>query len=118
MEQRVEISESEANALEAEFQARFALLHSLFDKKPFRLAPDDRGRQRVSAALYDASMVAMDKLWSAGPRIERDKDGVQARVAAALNSDDQLTILTGQGNTAKAVRERIELMMKLLAPAV
>lgn len=117
MEQRTKIAEVESQALENEFKERFAFLHSLFDEKPFRLAPDDRGRSRISAALYDASMVAMDKLWPTKDQISRSKDTIQARMTAALRDEARLTILTGQGNTAKAVRERIDLMVTILTPA-
>jgi hypothetical protein len=117
MEQRTKISEADAHVLEEEFKGRFTFLYSLFDGKPFRLPPDDRGRSRVSAALYDASMVAADKLWSQKDELEKDKQGVYVRMAAALHNHDQLTILTGQGNTAEAVRSRITLMKKILEPS-
>jgi hypothetical protein len=117
MEQRTKISEADARILEEEFKGRFTFLYSLFGGKPFRLPPDDRGRSRVSAALYDASMVAADKLWSQKDKLEKDKQGVQTRMAAALHNHGQLTILTGQGNTAEAVRSRITLMKEILEPA-
>jgi hypothetical protein len=118
MEERTKISEADAHALEEEFKGRFTFLYSLFDGKPFRLPPDDRGRSRVSAALYDASMVAADKLWSQKDKLERDKQGVLARMEAVLHNHDQLTILTGQRNTAEAVRSRITLMKEILEPSV
>jgi hypothetical protein len=114
MEQRTQINEAIANALEDEFRQRFGFLYSLFDERPFRLPPDDRGRSRVSAALYDASMVATDRLWPKRDELERDKEGVQARMVATLKNERELTILTGQGNTATAVRDRIALMVKVL----
>jgi hypothetical protein len=117
MEQGTKISEADAHALESEFRDRFAFLYSLFDGKPFRLIPDERRRSRVSAALYDASMVAIDKLWPRRDEIERDKRAIQARLAAALRDQDQLTIITGQSNTAKAVRERITLLERIFTPS-
>jgi hypothetical protein len=117
MEQRVKISEAETEVLEQNFRERFAFLHALFDGAPFRLPPDEKGRTRVSAALYDASMVAIDRLWSDRDAIEADKPRVQARMAATLANEEQLTVLTGQGNTANAVRERIALMVATLTPA-
>jgi hypothetical protein len=114
MEQRIDISEATAHALEDEFKERFTFLYSLFDEAPFRLAPDERGRRRISAALYDASMVAMDKLWFRRHEVEQEKKSVQTRMNKALEDENQLTILTGQGKTASAVRKRIALMKKIL----
>lgn len=117
MEKRMGISEADAKALEAEFKDRFAFLHVLFDGRPFRLPPNERGRMRVSAAIYDASMVAMGVLWDKRSDILAQKHVVQARMAEALNDDSRLTILTGQGNTAQAVRDRITLMEGIFRPA-
>lgn len=114
MEQRVTISENDAHILEEEFKQRFSFLYTLFDGKPFSLAHDDRGRNRVSAALYDASMVAMDRVWSKRDEIEKNKPAIKKRMAEVLSDQAQLTILTGQGNTAKAVRNRIDLMKTVL----
>lgn len=116
MEERMGISEVAADALTKEFKEKFAFLHTLFDSRPFRLSPDERGRTRVSAALYDASMVAIELLWSKRNRILAHKAEVQLRVDAALADEDQLTILTGQGNTAQAVRDRISIMKSILWP--
>lgn len=116
MEQRTKISKADALVLEEEFKSRFTFLYSLFGGEPFRLPPDDRGRSRVSAALYDASMVAADKLWSQKDKLEKDTQGIHERMAIALGSHDELTIFTGQGNTAEVVRARITLMSSILEP--
>lgn len=117
MEERMGISEAEASALEEEYRERFAFLHGLFDEKPFRLPPDEKGRTRISAALYDASMVATHRLWERRNDIMRDKPAVQRRLTDTLVNEELLTVLTGQGNTANAVRERIKLMGSILAPS-
>ena len=114
MEERMGISEADANALGTEFRERFAFLHSLFDGRPFRLSRDERGRERISAAVYDASMVAMEILWDKRNEIVAQKSAVQVRMAEALKDESRLTILTGQGNTARAVRDRITLMVNVL----
>ena len=48
-------SEGEAKRAEVEYQDRFSFLYSLFDKKPFHI--EVSGKPKLSAALYDASMV-------------------------------------------------------------
>lgn len=116
MEQRMTISDKDAIGLEIEFKERFAFLHALFDEQPFRLPPDERGRARVSAALYDASMVAVEVLWNKRDEMLAQKAGLQARLSEALDDEERLALLTGQGNTAQAVRDRIKLMVGILYP--
>jgi hypothetical protein len=70
----------------------------------------------VSAALYDASMVAINSLWPFSEEVMNDAPSVRQRMTAALATPEGITILTGQGNTANAVRERINLMRKIFRP--
>ena len=112
----VEISEDYGVELKKNYEERFTFLYRLFDRHPFRLAPDDRGNQRISAALYDASMVAINDLWQEHTKILEDKRGVQTRMDDAIRKEETVPILTGQQNTANSVRERIELMHKILLP--
>lgn len=112
----VRITEAEAQEWRGEYHERFTLLYGLFDGRPFRLPPDDKGRERVSAAIYDAAMVALDRRWEHRDEIEADKANVQQRMRDAMKNNEALSTLTGQQNTANAVRERINLMRKILSP--
>ena len=67
-----EVTEQQAQALKQEYIERFSFLYNLFDRKPFRLPPDDKGHERVSAAIYDAAMVAMNDLWGERGKIQAD----------------------------------------------
>lgn len=116
MESRVKISEHEAKALEAEYIERFSFLYELFDHSPFLLAPDEKGRVRVSAAIYDASMVAIDSLWASRDQITTDKASLLARMNAATRNESDVIILTGKGNTAESVRNRIRLLKNIFIP--
>lgn len=114
MEKNVTLEEG--NALKAEFIERFTFLYELFDGNPFTLPPDEKQRVRVSAAIYDASMVAINDLWDFKIEIMADAVAVRSRMAAASGNPDEVGVLTGQGNTAKAVRERINLIQNILKP--
>jgi hypothetical protein len=116
MADRVSMGSEDAAASRSEFESRFELLNRIFDGQPFQLPPDERGRVRISAALYDASMVALNQLWDRRAEIEADKGLVQTRLADALQDEEQLALLTGQANTAQAVRNRIALMANILLP--
>ena len=112
----VKIAKAEGEVWKQDYQERFQFLYNLFEGHPFRLPPDERGRERLSAAVYDASMVAINDLWDERNRIETDKANVQQRMMEAMNDDSIVPILTGQQNTANAVRERIRQMRRILSP--
>lgn len=114
MEQQA--TKDEAEALKVEYVERFSFLYSIFNGKPFVLPPDEKGRERVSAALYDASMVAINKLWGVRKEVEANAANVRVRLATTMADPSLLPVLTGQGNTANAVKERIALMKNLMWP--
>jgi hypothetical protein len=111
-----EVIGNEADLLKQEFSERFKYLHELFEGAPFTLPPDDKGRVRVSAAIYDAAMVAINALWTVRSEILNDAAAVRNRMSDAAGNPDEIIILTGRGNTAEAVRERIQLMRKIFLP--
>ena len=111
------ISKEEGARWKQNYQERFTVLYDLFDRRPFRLPPDENGRDRISAAMYDASMVAIDRNWEQRADIRADKENIQARMKAVMNDPENLPILNGQHNTANGIRERIELMRRILMPA-
>ena len=116
MEQRVKMTEDDAASAGARFKERFSFLYDLFDKIPFRLPPDERGRERVSAALYDASMVALDRIWDRHSEVMANKTNVQQQLKQVMLDPEKLSLLTGQANTAQAVKDRIALMSKTFIP--
>src|SRR6185312_2928212 len=75
-----DVADSDVEPLKTEYRDRFKLLHEVFDGKPFALPPDEKGNIRISAAIYDASMVAANELWQHKDAILADADGVQARM--------------------------------------
>ena len=111
-----DVAEEESHALSQEFRERFTFLYELFDQTPFVLPPDDKGNVRVSAAIYDAAMVAINDLWALRESILNDAPAVRMRMSEAIGDETKIIILTGQGNTAKAVKGRIDLMRKIFRP--
>jgi hypothetical protein len=111
-----EVTDTEADALKQEYIDRFTFLYELFDQKPFVLPPDDKGRERISAAIYDSSMVAIDELWDHRAEIIYDAPQVRQRMTLAAANPDIIPILTGQGNTAATVKQRIALLRNILRP--
>ena len=112
----VDIAEEVGVHWKNDFEERFRFLYELFDSRPFRLPPDETGRDRLSAAIYDSAMVAIDACWRQRSEIEKDRKRVQGRMEAATTDPDNFNVLTGQQNTAKGIRERIRLMKHILLP--
>ncbi|WP_315759113.1 MULTISPECIES: DUF262 domain-containing protein [unclassified Bradyrhizobium] len=108
------LTNEQGQAAKQEFMERFDFLYELFDHKPFLLFQEEGERDRVSAAIYDASMVAINDLWSIRNEINSQKAGVQRRMERAISGVATSEILTGRGNTAQAVRDRINLMRGIL----
>lgn len=109
-------TEAEGEALKLEFIERFTFLYNLFERAPFALPPDDKGHVRVSAAVYDASMVAINDLWAMRGDILNDASEVRKRMLEATRDSARMIVLTGQGNTAQAVKDRINLLRQIFRP--
>jgi hypothetical protein len=114
MEKRTDISRSDGEQMETEYLERLSLAQDIFGPKLFRLPPDEKGHERVSAALYDATMVALHQLWEHRAMLKERRQEIRARLKEEFAKEVSTPILTGYGNTAKAVRDRIDLMEKIL----
>lgn len=82
-----QLSDEESQKLAEDFRSRFKFLYDLFDRQPFRIASKADGREKISAALYDAAMVALDRIWVERDRVGEDKAGVRERLNNALKDD-------------------------------
>lgn len=114
MEERMDISLLDGEQLETEYLNTLSLAHDIFGPKLFRLPPDDKGHERISAALYDAIMVALHRLREHRDILKERHQGIRTRLKEELEKDASTPILTGHGNTAQAVRDRIHLMEEVL----
>jgi hypothetical protein len=113
----VKMSKEQADSAQNNYKTRFSFLYELFDSKPFILTSSTDGKERVSAAVYDAAMVATDQLWEHEKTIADDKHNVQSRMSSASADGLKYEILVGRGNTAESIRDRISLMKNILFPA-
>ena len=110
------LTEEEAAAAVEEYKQRFSFLYKLFRKKPFIIISRTDKRRKASAALYDASMVALDRLWSSKGDIMNDRTGVAKRLKAAVGDWQKYELIIGRRNTAEAVKGRIDLLEDILTP--
>ena len=98
------------------YKVRFEVLYNLFDKKPFKIVLRSDEKEKVSAALYDAAMVALGRIWDRRADVQADKAGVAERLASAVAQDENYELIVGRKNTATAVRDRIDLLQHILLP--
>jgi hypothetical protein len=110
----VRMTPEEAAIAREEYKEQFKFLYEIFDGKPFSVASRTDGRERVSAAVYDAAMVAINRLWAKRDLIKSEKAAIAGRMQSAIADDDKYEILVGRGNTAESVRDRIELLQDIL----
>lgn len=110
MERHLEISVEQADELLQVFVDRLETANEIFDQAPFELLPDERGRTRMSIALYDAVMVAVDRLWNRRDEMMAAAPQIRSAVTDLLSDEDTSTLITGQGNTAKTTKDRIDLV--------
>jgi hypothetical protein len=100
--------------LKNEYLSRLAAAARIFAPRPFLLPPDEKGRERLSAALYDATLVALHRQWRHQERIEVASASVRQRLQAEYENTESAAVLTGQGNTAQTVKDRISLLETVL----
>ena len=110
------VSEEEAMTFANAFQAHFEFLYELLDEKPFTIRFRESDKERVAAALYDAAMVALGRVWDHRDDVRSDKGGVCERLRTAVADDENYELIVGRRNTAEAVRERIDLLQTILLP--
>ena len=110
------LTDGEANDFADEYREHFEFLYELFDKKPFKINLRIDEKEKVSAALYDAAMVALSRIWDRRADVQADKAGVAERLASAVEKDENYELIVGRKNTAAAVGDRIDLLQGILLP--
>lgn len=113
----IQMDHAESAKATQEYKEQFKFLYELFYGRPFLVASKTNGRESVSAAIYDAAMVAVNRLWARRVEIYEDRESVAMRMKAAIADADRYEVLIGRGNTAEAVRDRIDLLQSILLPA-
>ena len=114
METRTTLSNDDVDNLKNEYVDRLEAALEIFGPSPFLLPADEKGRSRISAALYDATLVALNRQWSRKEELKADRSNIKSRLSQEFGHEKSGPILTGQGNTAQTVRERISLLEKVL----
>jgi hypothetical protein len=109
-------SQEDADQISVDFKTRFEFLYNLFDGNPFNIPSRDGRPEKVSAALYDSAMVALDRVWDRRGEVADDKGRVSVRLATAVADEDSYELIVGRQNTAESVKKRIALLQSILLP--
>jgi hypothetical protein len=89
---------------------RLVFAHKIFADKTFRYREEGDQNWKLSQPLYDAVMVALDRLWLSKDNVIAKKTAVVRAVTRLFDDEDAYAILVGRPNTAKAIRDRIDLL--------
>lgn len=111
----IKYNDREADKLRSDFRSRIKFLYKLFDRRPFRIPAKEKSREKISVLLYDASMVALDRVWEQRDIISDDKIGVISRMTDMLQDDKKYRLIIGT-KTAESIRERIDLLGQVFLP--
>jgi len=114
MEDHLESSATDIQGLGNEFRERLSFAVQLFGKRTFRYE-DEKGEWRLSQPLYDAVIVAVDRLWKQKADLLKRKAQIEKALAALLKNKDAYEVIVGRPNTAKAIEHRIALVESALA---
>jgi len=104
------------NELKDEFTQRISLATEIFGAHTFKYKTDS-GEWKTSQPLYDAVMVALDRLWDHRSKLAAKRTAVVAGVAKLLEDQEAFEVVVGRPNTAKAILDRIGMVEKALAKA-
>ena len=85
-------------------------LHKL-GKEAFCL-PDEP--HRPSLPLYDALLIALDRLWKHRDAIHENRTGVLNGIETLLRNSDNYDVIIGKPGTARAIRQRMSLIEDVL----
>ena len=107
-----QISDDDVAEFRSVFLSRLELARALFAEHAFRI-PADGGKEHLSVPLYDATMVALDKVFPSRNALLGRKKEVYKALSVMLNDEDAYDVIIGSPNTAAAIKERQRLLKGL-----
>jgi Protein of unknown function DUF262 len=90
--------------------------HAIFGEQTFRIR-DLKGKVQPSYPLFDAVMVATDRLRSQAQNLINNQTKIRGAFEAETRKPKVYEIIVGKPNTANAVKERITIVYNLLRRA-
>lgn len=104
-------------ALKNIYLERLSLAKQIFGASTFKLPKIQDGK--LSEPLYDAVMVALDRLYDQKPKIIKNRAAIKQSVEKAINSEDNYyELIVNKANTATAIKNRILETEKLIRAVI
>jgi hypothetical protein len=116
MQKHRNIGAQTKDAWRSEFVERLQLAKAIFGPDTFKL--DEDGRKTLSQPLYDAVMVALDRLFDQKAALLREKTKIAATLQERLGDEEFYALVVGRPNTAEAIKERLDAVEKLFSQSI
>ena len=113
MEEHLNSTKPDVADLQEDFQTRLKLARDIFGERVFRYR-DEEQKWQLSQPLYDGIMVALDTLWGRRDRLLKARARIVRQVTRLLRRPSAFDVIVGRPNTAKAVRKRMDLLVKAI----
>ena len=107
-------SDSELRYLKAMFLESLKLAHAIGGDEAFRLPTFTSKRGRLSASLFDATMVALIRKLDRSKRIIAHAAQINVAIKAELEKTEFHELVVGRANTRKATKKRARYMEYLV----
>ncbi len=117
MEENLSLSASDVDELRRLFMTRLEMCHSIFGDMTFKL-PHKTGKAQVSQPLYDATMIAVDRLYGEARALSSNRKAVAKALAGALRDEAIYDLIIARPNTADAIRKRLQTVENILRSCV
>lgn len=117
MEKYRTINTEEVNKLRNIFIATVKTCGDVFEETTFCLK-DKEGKYSRSQPVYDAQMVAIDKLIDKKDLLIAKRHKIQDELEKAFKSEKYYELIVGRPNTAAAIKERLDLVEKIIVKAM
>lgn len=95
--------------LRSGFLTNLETAHSIFRARTFQVK-DPKGKWRHSQPLFDAVMVALDRLKDDHSKLIKSRTKITKKLETALQDEDTYELVVGKPNTAAAIKARIDLV--------
>jgi hypothetical protein len=101
------------NELRDRFLNCLRIAHAVFGEHTFRIR-DNKKKWRHSQPLFDAVMVATDELVQCEKKLVTNKHKILDALLKAMEDQAVYEIIVGRPNTAKAIKQRIAIVVGLM----
>jgi hypothetical protein len=113
MEREQNMSEEMAKEQESLFIQRLNACHNIFEANTFRL-PEDKSTPKLSQPLFDAVMVAVDRLYSRKDELIAKRKKIQTAFSKELKETANYELVVGKPGTADAIKRRADFVFDFL----